>query len=83
MKAWRDPLVRAWAALVLLSGASTLLSHQRGGWAVAAILLFAGIKARLVLVRYLGLERVPAVRVAFDLLLAVLVGMMGLLLALE
>jgi len=80
MTVLRDPLVRAWLALVLLSGASTLLAHDRNGWAMAAILLFAGVKARLVLVRYLGLERAPSVRTAFDLLIAALVGLMGLLL---
>jgi len=82
MTVLRDPLMRVWFALVLLSGGSTVLAHHRSAGAMAAILLFAGIKARLVLTCYLGLDRVPAVRGAFDLVLAALLGTMGLLLAL-
>lgn len=48
---------------------------------MAAILAFAGIKARLVLVRYLGLDRADAVRRGFDLILGLLIALMGLLLA--
>jgi len=81
MRLLRDPLVRAWLALVALSGASTVLASHRGAGALAAILLFAGIKARLVLARYLGLEQVAPVRRGFDLLLGALLVVMGVLLA--
>lgn len=81
MKALGDPMARAWLALVLLSAASTVLASHRSGAAMAAILAFAGIKARLVLVRYLGLDRADAVRRGFDLILGLLIALMGLLLA--
>jgi len=76
-----DPLARAWLVLVLLSAASTVLASHRSGAAMAAILAFAGVKARLVLVRYLGLDRADAARRGFDLILILLVALMGLLLA--
>jgi len=76
MNALRDPLTRAWLALVLLSGLATLLSTRAGHAAGAAILAVAAIKARLILTRYLGLAEVPAWRRAFDLLLGCLVALL-------
>lgn len=65
-----DPLWRAWGALVGLGFATTAAA-----WGIeagvaptalgAAILGFAFLKARLILLRYLGLERVPAWRRGF------------------
>jgi hypothetical protein len=55
-------LIEAWAGLVLLSVGTTLitlyeLSPQRR-WAVAATVLgLAGLKARIILGRYLGLKQ--------------------------
>jgi len=58
MSLLRDPLLRAWLALVALSGLATLLSLSSRRVAGAAILLIALAKARLILSRYLGLAQV-------------------------
>ena len=58
MSLLRDPLLRAWLALVALSGLATLLSLSSRRAAGAAILLIALAKARLILSRYLGLAQV-------------------------
>lgn len=67
-----DPLVRAWLALVALSGMATavsLLRPEAPPWAEtaagAAILAIAWLKARIILDRYLGLAAHPAARRAF------------------
>lgn len=68
-----DPLRRAWATLILLSAAATALALLRplmGPWgdaaAGAAIIALAGLKARVILGRYLGLDAVPGARRGFD-----------------
>lgn len=58
MSLLRDPLLRAWLALVALSGLATVLSLHSGRVFGAAILLIALVKARLILSRYLGLAQV-------------------------
>ena len=69
MRRWRDPLMQAWAALVALSGAVTLASAWRGR-AVGALILCAGAaKARIILMRYMGVGAVPAWRRFFDAML--------------
>ena len=61
----RDPLIRAWAGLMGLITAATLIAQVPlpAGWPQAAragaILLIAGLKARIILSRYLGLWRAP------------------------
>lgn len=73
MTALRDPLLRAWLALVVLSGVATLLSRQPGKLAGGAILAIAAIKGRQILSRYLGLAGVPGWQRAFDLLLGLVI----------
>ena len=58
MSLLRDPLLRAWLALVALSGLATLLSLRSGRVFGVAILLIALVKAWLILSRYLGLAQV-------------------------
>ncbi|POF27742.1 nitric oxide reductase F protein [Roseibium marinum] len=60
-----DATTRAWVTLMVLSGASVLVALTGGasfGGSVAGalILLFAWMKARVILARYLGLWRAPA-----------------------
>lgn len=82
MNLLRNPLSRAWLALVLLSGAVTLLSWHGGRTVGAAILLAAGIKARLIVRRYMGLAGVPGWGRGFDLVLGLLCALLlGLYLA--
>ena len=68
----RDPLTRAWLALMALSAASafvaTGVSHGLFRTAAGAlILLLAFLKARIILSRYLGLWQAPAWRAGFNL----------------
>lgn len=58
MSLLRDPLLRAWLALVVLSGLATVLSLHPGRAAGVAIVATAMAKARLILSRYLGLAQV-------------------------
>ena len=71
----RNPLFRAWLALVLLSAASTVvaLSLPRLQVTIAGtiILTLAWLKARMILSRYLGLAAVPVIARGFGLVLAV------------
>ncbi len=65
------PLTRAWIALLVLSGASTLIAALVTTGAApaavgAAILLLAWAKSRIILSRYLGLWRAPAWRAGFN-----------------
>lgn len=85
-----DPLVRAWAALIVLSAVSTTLALLRPLMAgraadvaiAAAILTLCWLKARVILGRYLGLETAPQIRRGFDIVVAlVLVAIFGLSLA--
>ncbi|WP_101068466.1 nitric oxide reductase F protein [Roseovarius salinarum] len=67
----RDPLLRAWAALVGLGLASTVVAalHWPPGWAAPAgalILVLAWLKARVILSRYLGLHAAPFWRRGFE-----------------
>lgn len=67
------PLLEAWGILVALGMATTLLTlGEPGGRAgrmlvAASVLALAGLKARLILGRYLGLAASPFWRRAFDL----------------
>ncbi|MFC0341827.1 cytochrome C oxidase subunit IV family protein [Paracoccus niistensis] len=68
----RDPLIRAWLALVALSAVATAVSLFRPAsppWAATAagavILVLAWLKARVILDRYLGLAGVPSARRGF------------------
>ncbi|WP_068116794.1 hypothetical protein [Tropicimonas marinistellae] len=65
------PLTRAWSALLLLSGLSTVIASlvTRGLAPVAvggAILVLAWLKARVILSRYLGLWKAPGWRAGFN-----------------
>ena len=73
-------LVSAWGLLVALSAAtalvtiSTVTGPQRA-IASAGVLILAGLKARIILTRYLGLARSPFWRHVFD---AIIGGFLGL-----
>jgi len=71
----RDPLLRAWGALIGLSLGSTLLSSGvlPPGLTIlsgALILTLAWLKARVILSRYLGLADAPFWRRGFEMSLA-------------
>jgi len=71
----RDPLLRAWAALLALSLGSTAVSlwHWPPGLTAVGggiILTLAWLKARVILGRYLGLAAAPFWRRGFNLSLA-------------
>ncbi|HPE24761.1 nitric oxide reductase F protein [Albidovulum sp.] len=81
----RDPITRAWAALIALSAASTVLARGVSGGALAgpaltaagaAILILAWAKARTILNVYLGLGRAAALRRGFGLALALYAGLL-------
>lgn len=80
----RDPLLRAWAALLVLSLGSTAVSlwHWPSGLLAVAgglILALAWVKARVILARYLGLAQAPFWRRGFEIALAVFcLGLLGL-----
>jgi len=78
----RNSLHVAWLALVVLCGVATCLSQMSGHGAAIAILVIGAIKARIILLRYLGLACVPSWRAGFDLALGLLLLLlMGLFLA--
>ncbi|CTQ53632.1 hypothetical protein LP7551_02157 [Roseibium album] len=59
-----DPILRAWFSLLVLSGASVAAAFIAGagmGESVVGVLvlLFAWMKARVILARYLGLWQAP------------------------
>ncbi len=65
-------LIEAWVALIVLSFGTVLIAWSdtsgRGGMLVAAgVLALAGIKARVILARYLGLSEARFWLRAFDL----------------
>ncbi|THD85519.1 nitric oxide reductase F protein [Aliigemmobacter aestuarii] len=62
----------AWALLIALSAASTLLaaSGLQGAAFTVAVLVLAGWKSRLILGRYLGLAVAPVWQRGFDWILA-------------
>lgn len=69
-------LVEAWAALVVLSLGTVLIASaggaERGGALLAVgVLALAGLKARMILSRYLGLAGSRFWRRAFDLVIGV------------
>ena len=66
---------RAWAMLIALSAASTLLAASGITGAVLAlpVLILSGMKAHLVLRDYLGLSVAPGWLKGFDLGLALLI----------
>lgn len=71
-----DPLIRAWLALIALSGIATAVALLRPAsppWAAtvagAAILGLAWLKARVILDRYLDLAGHPAARRGFGAVL--------------
>ncbi|MFB9149777.1 nitric oxide reductase F protein [Roseovarius ramblicola] len=71
----RDPLLRAWGALIGLSLGSTVLSlwhwpPRLAALAGALILTLGWLKARVILARYLGLAAAPFWRRGFNLSLA-------------
>lgn len=66
-----DPLLRAWAWLMAASAATAVLTLATDGaplgpLAAAALLALAGVKAALILRRYLGLEAAPFWRRGFE-----------------
>lgn len=69
-------LIHAWAGLVTLSAATTLItltssSAQFHAAAAASVLLLAGLKARLILTHYLGLTGSRFWRASFTLALVI------------
>ncbi|MCF3973527.1 nitric oxide reductase F protein [Paracoccus salsus] len=71
----RDPLLRAWVALIGLSLGSTTLTlwhwpPKFAALAGALILTLGWLKARVILSRYLGLAAAPFWRRGFELALA-------------
>ncbi len=67
----RNPLTRAWFALLLLSFGSTLIAATLGHGvappvAGALILLLAWLKAQVILSRYLALWQAPVWRAGFN-----------------
>ncbi len=75
MRVPRDPLLRAWGALIGLSLGSTLLSLAPvpAGLSTVAGALFLGLawlKARVILGRYLGLHAAPFWHRGFGISLA-------------
>ncbi|MFZ1469505.1 MAG: cytochrome C oxidase subunit IV family protein [Paracoccaceae bacterium] len=67
-------VTRAWIFLLILSAASTLLAvwGKDGPWLAVAVLVLAGIKARVILSAYLGLRDAPDWQRGFDLALGLL-----------
>lgn len=66
---------RAWAMLIALSAASTLLAASgiTGAGLALPVLILSGLKAHLVLRDYLGLSVAPGWLKGFDLGLALLI----------
>lgn len=73
---WSDRLTRAWLALLLFSAVSTVVALALPTldpvWVRVAgilILVLAWLKARVILARYLDLDRVPRIGRGFGLVL--------------
>jgi len=78
-------LTRAWLLLIALSMATTLFAGilpEAGPVFVAAVLLLAGLKSRLILSDYLGLRKAPTFQRGFTLILVGFLGLAMLLYAL-
>lgn len=69
-------LLLTWAVLVGLSLLTAVLTAADPARAVlvAGVLVLAGVKARLILARYLDLHQAPSWQKGFDLALALLLG---------
>lgn len=68
------PLTRALITLVILSLATTFLAGQMpdaGPVFVAAVLILSGLKARVILLNYLGLAQAPSFHRGFTAFLIV------------
>ncbi len=84
----KDPLIRAWIGLVVLSALSTVLSVAVAHGALsgamvsvggALILTIGWVKARIILEQYLGLAQAPFWRRGFETVLAFyMLGLLGL-----
>jgi len=66
-----DPILRAWTTLLGLSGASVLVSLLLGSSVPTAVIgatvfFLAWLKARVILLRYLGLWEAPAWAAGFS-----------------
>jgi Prokaryotic Cytochrome C oxidase subunit IV len=66
-----DPILRAWLSLLVLSAASVVAALVAGmgfGESVVGVLvlLFAWMKARVILARYLGLWQAPSWQSGFN-----------------
>lgn len=83
----RLTLTRAWAALLALSAASTLISIAVAGgldgkaltFAGTAILALAWAKAQIIAARYLGLANAPPLQRGFAIALALYMAVLLLL----
>ena len=74
-------LTQSWLILMALSAASTALaaSGLAGAAFTLTVLTLAGIKARVILSAYLGLNTAPAWQRGFDLGLTLLLALMAAL----
>ncbi|WP_306144037.1 hypothetical protein [Roseibium sp. MMSF_3412] len=84
-----NPTTRAWFSLLIISCASVMVAagaaQMHAAWGTGAlVLVFAWIKARIVLSRYLGLCQVPRILSGFNWALGLLcLLLLGLYLAPE
>ena len=73
-----NPVTKAWALLIALSAASTLIaaSGLQGRMLALAVLPLAWIKAQLILNRYLHLSQAPPIARGFALSLGVFMALL-------
>ncbi|AHB48257.1 nitric oxide reductase F protein [Hyphomicrobium nitrativorans NL23] len=67
-------LVHAWLALLLLSYGTVLIASngtQGSAWMAGGVLVLAGLKARVILARYLGLSASRFWMRVFDLVIGI------------
>jgi cytochrome c oxidase subunit IV len=71
-------VTRAWIILVGLSALSTLAAASgiEGRWLAAAVLVLAGVKARVILNHYLHLAQAPEIARGFSLVLGLVIALM-------
>lgn len=74
-------LTKNWLILIALSAVSTAIaaSGATGAALTLAVLILAGLKARVILSAYLGLNAVPGWQRGFDLGLTLLLALMAAL----
>lgn len=72
-----DPLIKTWAGLIALTAATTVLAGFDGRIAAPGLLLLAGLKARLILARFLHLSDAPGWLSAFTVPLFLWLGLIG------